>query len=304
MKSKFIPPLSWTTCAAGKSVFQVVELPSSNTNWLSVADLQPTLDTKTFISHLSEFTNQNIIVRGCPEILSSELRDYGFKRYLMSKEAVLDLTAAHFRKSSLKDLVRRGNRHGNIREIPYNEQNAKKLKTLYRDSRYGKTPRLRYLYRDDFHEKLRCFAFEANDGHWLGALTISNATPQKIHTEILMRVSDAPVGIMEALIFRIFIILKNESYHYWSLGEVPFITDTSEFSKIKEHIINKIGKLFVFSYNFKGLYRFKNKFNPKWENIYICGRPELTFLSLTEMAYKCNYVKLLIRSFLRKMLRG
>ena len=72
MKSKFIPPLSWTTCAAGKSVFQVVELPSSNTNWLSVADLQPTLDTKTFISHLSEFTNQNIIFLDIPGLLYSD----------------------------------------------------------------------------------------------------------------------------------------------------------------------------------------------------------------------------------------
>ena len=235
-----------------------------------------------------------IVIRGCSEEIAGFLKQHDFQCIQIAREALLDLNSDPFAKKSLKNLIKRGFRHGIVKEIEYNRLNHEKILDLKQKSRHGQKPQLRYLYRTDFEETTRGFVFETDSGMWLGALTISKINFNKYQTEMLLRFSDAPVGIMEALIFSVFTRLKEENYRFWSLGEVPFVGIDAGRASLKEKLIKFGAPLFTYAYNYKTLYAFKNKFNPSWEKIYLCGYPSLTYRTLWNIFIKSNFLKLIL----------
>ncbi len=99
---------------------------------------------------------------------------------------------------------------------------------------------------------------------------------------------------MEALIYSVFEILKQSGKKELSLGEVPFILDipiTTSF--YRDIVLNRIVKFFRFAYNYKGLYDFKNKFNPRWENVFICGYPILHLSHIAGIIIRSNLLWLI-----------
>jgi lysylphosphatidylglycerol synthetase-like protein (DUF2156 family) len=123
---------------------------------------------------------------------------------------------------------------------------------------------------------------------------VGRNSPEKFHVELLLRKKTAPIGVMEALIFQTFENLKNSDAKELSLGEVPFITSTNKnIFNTKEFIINSVGKIFHFAYNYQGLYYFKNKFNPHWNDLYLCGKPNIGFTDLIMLSQKTNFTRLM-----------
>jgi len=138
----------------------------------------------------------------------------------------------------------------------------------------------------------------------LAAIQISTNSRYKYHTELLLRKKNAPVGVMEYLIYSVFGILKSTGYSEWSLGEVPFVINYETVKKYsKDYFVNKIGQLIQFAYNYKGLYNFKNKFNPRWDDLYICANPKVKLIYIAQFIFKSNLHKLIAfksRKFFKK----
>ncbi len=219
--------------------------------------------------------------------------DNGFEVLKFGKEALLNLERNHFVKKSLQELIKKGLKVGNIIELNHSIENLNKLNNFKNECIHESEPQLKYVFNDVLLPSNRLFIFLGNNNLWLGAITISNKGKKRVTTDLMLRRKNAPKGVMEGLIFNIFNILKNEEYEYWSLGEVPFIIYDSPILT-KEFMLNYAGRKLIFAYNYLGLYNFKNKFNPVWEETYLCGKPNLNLSSLLFIAYLTNLFKLVI----------
>ena len=204
-------------------------------------------------------------------------------------------------KKSLKKLIYRGLRHGTCRKMELNKYNISKLEDLKSLTRHSKKPQLTHLFNNRFTTFTDCYAFVSNTGDWLAAITVSRVNQSKVQAELLLRKKDAPAGIMEALIFKTAQFLSEQNYNFFSLGEVPFIIKSGQEVTYKTHLLSYTGRKFRFAYDPEKLYRFKNKFNPTWKTVYLCGYPKITLPGLLEMAYKSNYVKLIFVQLIKNL---
>jgi glycosyltransferase 2 family protein len=237
-----------------------------------------------------------VFVSSCSEDMSSFFSYKHFQKMRIAKEAVLNMESDHFDNKSIMKLVKRGMRHGAVKEIRYSAENAQKVEKFKKVSTHGKEPQLRYLFLDKFKENSRLFVFENAGGVWLGAVSISYSS-EKIYTHLILRRKNAPVGIMEALIFSIYQKLKKEGFNAWSLGDVPFVIYDSKFPS-KEFFVNFIGRKLKFAYNFSGLYNFKNKFKPQWNDVYICCKPKLSLNAMINISFITNLFLLVLNKFI------
>ncbi len=288
MTSHFVDlPLSWKRTPAQNPVFKTIAL--GRMRWLSLAEIPQHSELPQ--SLLTNF-RRGVLIRGCSRSVAEELRPHGFRSMYIGSEALLDLNLKPFSKKSLQELVRRGNRHGRILEVPFNEKNRQRIEQLKKGSPYGSRPQLQHLFRNQFEQGLRCFVFESKTKEWLAAITISDVHRHKVQTELLLRRKSAPTGIMEALAEFIFGQLKKEQKETWSLGEVPFLKNPSARS-FKERFAGAAGRRFKFAYNYQGLFHFKDKFSPRWEPVYICANPGINYFSLMRLFIKSNFFKLI-----------
>lgn len=245
--------------------------------------------------------NSSFIIRGCNKKLTEKLTQESFDHIIFGKEAVLSFSENHFGKKSLRELIKRGLKKGKVVEVERSDEVIRLLGRLIINSRHGKEPQLKHLFITEFVEETRLFVFVNPRNEWLGAILVSLNSPDKFHTELLLKHNNAPIGIMEALIFAAFKILKNSEKKELSLGEVPFYVDipiTKSF--YRDFILNRIAKFFRFAYNYKGLYDFKNKFNPRWDDVYICGYPRLKLSHIAGIIFRSNLLQLIKYKFLHK----
>jgi phosphatidylglycerol lysyltransferase len=100
----------------------------------------------------------------------------------------------------------------------------------------------------------------------------TGAAKEEISIDLMRYLPDAPRNVMEYLLVELMIWGKQQGYRWFSLGMAPF-------SGLDDHLSaplwNKLGA-FVFRhgehfYNFQGLRRFKEKFNPVWEPRYLAS---------------------------------
>lgn len=239
------------------------------------------------------YQHRRVFVSRCDAEYVNYYKENGFEILKFGKEAVLNLRKDHFKKKSLQELIKIGSKSGETKELLNSTENKEKLDNFKNQCVHESEPQLKYIFNDALLPANRLFIFLGHNNVWLGAITISNSGNNKMTTDLLLRRKNAPKGIMESLIFNIFNILKSEGYDYWSLGEVPFIIYDSPILT-KEFLLNYSGRKLNFAYNYLGLYNFKNKFNPIWEETYLCGKPNLNLSSLLFIAFLSNLISLII----------
>jgi len=215
-------------------------------------------------------------------------------------EALLATNAQE--KPSLLELARRGRRWGQVMTVEYSEAARSKMDALWRATVHGDGPQLQCAFRTDFEACLRGFALVDDAGAWLGALTLSRMKPGYWHTELLLRRRNAPVGVMEALILAVKRRLREEGADWLSLGAVPFMTTEDPLAEhgcrapwrapCRGQIIARLGRLMRFSYDYQGLYRFKQKFDPVWRPLYLCGWPSLPWRILPDLSWASRHAHL------------
>jgi len=279
-------PLSWTCSNNLEEEIRNSSLPLSPSKWLYYANFKELPTKESFLRSLPG----SIFLRGLNSLHKNRLSsEHEF--LFIGKEALLDLEANHFSKKSLIDLVRRGKRHGHTSELPHSNESIARLELFKDECSHSHEPQLKYLFSDYFSKNERLFFFAEGDTVW-GAIVTSLNSPQKVHTELLLRRKNAPVGIMEALIYDIFTILKKEGESkFLSLGEVPFI-DGHTHLNIKNRLILRVGKSLRIVYNYEGLYKFKNKFLPEWQDVFIAETGKVRFRTLFGVAIQSNLLAL------------
>lgn len=280
-------PLSWSITKNKKSNSKIID--KWNLRWHAL-NFSPSSDYRIYYDQISNH-NYETIIRGCNSELEKKLSNYGFSSIQIGMEAVLKTSYDHFNKKSLKELVKRGQRHGIIEKIKYSEENKIKLNEFKNITSHSKEPQLKNLFQTEFSKDNFLYIFK-NNNNWLGAILISKNSKKKLHTELILRRPNAPIGIMEALIRHVFIESKNNGWKELSLGEVPFVIDRNSFS-LRSFAVKGAGKIINFAYNHKGLYNFKNKFQPNWEKLYICTSSKFKLKHIFFILFYSNFHKLI-----------
>lgn len=242
-----------------------------------------------------------IFITSCNNDLAQFFSQNKFESLKAGKEAVLNLSGDHFSKKSLKELIRAGFRNGDIEEIFYSEENSKKLDEFKLQCVHGKEPQLKHFFNDKFLPISRLFIYKDKQKNWFGGILITPKGKGKVITDLILRREHSPRGTMESLIYFIANLLKDEGNDTWSLGEVPYVVSNSRIFS-KEFFINFMGRRLRYAYNYLGLYNFKNKFNPDWEDIYICCKPKLTLITLLKISWLSNLAELILEKTYKRVL--
>ncbi|MEQ9618503.1 MAG: phosphatidylglycerol lysyltransferase domain-containing protein [Deltaproteobacteria bacterium] len=292
-------PLSWSRNDIDRPGFESVYLPLSGTVWAHSAEIPLDYSFERVFTDLCAGFGGKILIRGCSGEIAGFLARNGFGIIRTGAEAVIDLKDLDRERPSVKELARRGIRWGEVEEIPFTGLNSERVSGFTALTAHGGKPNLKYLFRAGFDRATRCFVFRAADEEWLGVVTVSTVAESCAHTEMILRHKKAPVGVMEALFTGVMNILREDGYEEFSLGEVPFITPRalgshigSSSDSLKQKMLFRAGRALKFAFDYKGLFRFKNKFNPEWRPVYVCANPELSLLALADLFIVSRYLEL------------
>lgn len=294
-------PLSWTSKQIDAPKFNWVNLPLSGIAWVYGAEIPYDYSLDDICGDLESEFADGYLLRGCRGEIASFLMKKGYQIIRTGAEGTINLDNLCEIPKSVTSLAIRGGRIGEVEEISLTAGNQIGVSKFIGHTPHGSKPHLKYLFNNTFDPNTRCFVMKSLDDSWLGVITISYTAQHWCHTEMILRHRHASVGVMEYLFLSVMNILKAEGNRMFSLGEVPFITpDSMEDNNLKptvkrsiqESLLFRSGHILRYAFNYKGLYDFKNKFDPKWEPVYICVTPKNTFLSLLDMFYKTGYFKL------------
>ena len=295
-------PLSWSHKYIEFPKFHSIKLPLSGLPWVHTAEIPADYSMEDLFNKLESNFPVGFLLRGCGSELAGYLNKKGYGLIRTGAEGVVNLDCLTKLSKSLTELVKRGSRWGRVKEISLSELNRQTVSEFINHTPYGSKPHLRYLFVNTFNSSTRCFVIRTSEDEWLGVMTVSAQGENCLHTEMVLRNKKAPVGVMESLFISVMNILRDEGLKHFSLGEVPFVSpegmEESGFGvtlkqSIQESFLFNTGHLLRFAYNYKGLFDFKNKFDPEWKPVYICATPKLPFLSLIDLFCKTGYFDLL-----------
>lgn len=281
-------PLSWNT-ALGNNELSAIKI-SRNNYWLNGGTIN---NVENFYDTIQKFTeSKKIIIRGCNNLISNNLKERGYHETLIAKEAVIELKNNLQITDKLNRRIKSLLSRGEVKEIPYSKENILRFKKFKKMSVNSNEPNLKHLFQDKLSTRTRLFVFEISEDNWEGAILISKNSDSKMQGEQFFRKINGMNGIMDTLVFKITQILKKEGYSEFSLGEVPFIGShkNSNFSRSK--LLQLIGRRFRFAYNYEGLFHFKNKFATRWDDLFICSNQELKFFDIYGMVKESNLLAL------------
>jgi len=286
-------PLSWSleTNPTEKNISS--KILNENLTWLSIHGFQNHSQFTSFINQRRNEEKQNLIIRGCNNLLVSQLEQKGYSSTRVGMEAVLETNGNHFEKKSIKQLIKRGMRHGKVIQLPYSIYNRQLLEKFRSKTTHAIEPQLQNLFQTKFTIDNMLYVFISHSNDWLGAVLVSKNGNQKLHTELILRTKNSPIGILESIIYNIFLDAKKNNILELSLGEVPFINKNETIHKsIISFLTMKLGRFLKFAYSYDGLYNFKNKFEPRWDDLFVCSKPKIGFEHLVFLFVKSNFHKL------------
>ena len=299
-------PLSWARSRLRNPLYRYLSLPLSGTSWITYADLPYRYPFSAVQEDLERLFPEGFLIRGCSRHVAGAFEQQGGSLLKTGAEAVLHLQNGHFEKKSLRKLLHQAEKKGRIVEMPLSDENRTRLMELQRQARHGSKPQLSHVFRTYPFEECRCFAFLSRKDEWLAAVTVTFRDDFMAHTELMLKQHDAPSGIMELLLARVFRTLREEGFSEWSLGEVPFyhlVQKTGGGFSGEEKMIAFAAELCGKAYDFRGLFYFKNKFEPEWRDVYLYSKRGVTLLTLADLAIKTGYTALVAQGLLDSIMK-
>jgi phosphatidylglycerol lysyltransferase len=238
----------------------------------------------------------------------------GYGKLYIGSEAVIDLGSFTLSGNKMQN-VRRGINHvkrHNIKVFEYDEyktETGKSDQEIYQDNLEvsrswldGKdTPELSFFIsklseRPPVHT--RYFMAISDRGTEAFAVCIPIFSTTSYYIDLIRRRPDAPNGTTELLITEIFERMKKDNVKSVYIGFVPLF-NIEAGNGVNNPLHTKImgwmyNDLFNYLYPAKTSYFYKNKFRPRWEELYLYYYPSLSM----KMIYA------IFRSFLPQGLRG
>lgn len=294
-------PLSWVRRRSSPPHYTQVKLPLSGLTFVAIGEVPYHWNLEALYRDMDSKFPKGFLLRGCNSDIAKYLLKKGFEVTRTGAEALINLGDLYRISKSVRELVHRGLRWGRVKEISFSEFESGGMSEFLKLTSHAAKPGLKHLFRSGFDENTRCFVLRTHEDECLGMITLSVNGTDSVHTEMILRRKDAPVGIMEAVIISVCEILKDQGYKYLSLGEVPFVTPpgmaddfiSNSVSKyLKEGLFFKAGHTLSYAYNYRSLFAFKNKFNPQWKSLYICAKPGLSYLAFADLFNKTGYFNL------------
>jgi len=289
-------PLSWKRIDRVRPVYRDISLPFSRTRWITYADIPYGYSVQILYEDLSCSYPDGYVFRGCPSAIGDYFSSANCSLLRTGAEAVLDLRKPHLKGKAVAGSLSRGKKHGFIEEISLHDANMRLFGQFQRETIHSGKPQLLHLFRDDPATACRSFVFRSFSGHWLAAMTLSERGPAALHTELMLRHRNAPGDIMECLVAGIFEVLEREGLKELSLGEVPFLLPmqpSEEPLNLMEQFMVSLAFCCKHAYDYEGLYRFKNKFDPEWRTVALCTNCTPSPLMLLELAMAMGFTDLL-----------
>ncbi|NTV63990.1 MAG: DUF2156 domain-containing protein [Oscillochloris sp.] len=287
-------PLSWARGSADPPQLAIRQLPLSRLHWVAQADLPFGWSfERVYHEHLT--TLSGALIRGCSPSLAGFLQHHGWEVARVGMEAIVDLEGEGLQRRSVVKMVKQARHHGAAREVAWSTQAAAQLREFAARARYAGRPQLRDLFRNEFTPGTRLFVFDREDDRWQGAILLSVANRSTVVTELMLRLPEAPGGVMESLFACAGARLRTEGVRQLSLNEAPFF-HLGEGLRPNEWLISAVGRQMGGAYNAVGLQRFKAKFAPHWRPVYLCARPRLSLLALTDLFAASGCLRLTLDS--------
>ncbi len=106
----------------------------------------------------------------------------------------------------------------------------------------------------------------------------SSGDKTELSIDLMRYSSQAPPGVMDYLFTELLLWGQAQGYEWFSLGMAPLSgLDTHPLASIWNKVGNTIFKMGEDFYNFDGLRRYKQKFDPQWKPLYLAAPGGLVF---------------------------
>lgn len=278
--------------AAAKDKLVVLGEPIGNQDKLkeSIVEFRKFADTYKLVPTFYEISDRNYSV----------YHDLGYEFFKLGEEATIDLISFNLSGKKKKDLriaknkVENGELDFQVIYPPFSQDFVEELKEVS-DEWLGR-------------RKERGFSVGWFDEEYLNRTPISiikregkiiafaNIMPlyddETISIDLMRSKNDIPSGTMDALFIYLFQWAKDNNYKKFNLGMAPLSgVGTNVYSFNEEKLVGLLyqhGKKF---YSFEGLRKYKEKFQPNWENRYLAYPKELNItIFLLELVKLTSYV--------------
>ena len=241
-----------------------------------------------FIDH-SSTQKRKICFFGCSERLSGSARSAGYAVIKFGEEAVVDISGFSLQGNAMEN-VRRGFNHANNVGILVSEYIPERKRDPLMENEFHlisdewlkdkKTPELGFLLAPMELNRLEGRRiFTARTKNRIEGFVILDPVRSREgwYTDIMRRRRDAPNGVNEKLLVEIIKNLDGEGAKNLFLGMVPFIGLDPQ---IREHgkatkLMNSLKGRIDFLYPIESEFFFKDKFRPRWEDVFIYVYPKL-----------------------------
>ncbi len=276
--------------------FKHTALRHKHAHWVHFASIPSEVTLDGWLEGMASSQGEAVILRGCSRPLATVLKGRGFDLLPVGMEAEIGVEG-YIPGKGLRELQKRGLKQGRIMAFNVDEAHLERMRSVWRRSPYARRTMLKKLFRNEQPYHQQGLAFIDRRGQWQAFVTWSHNNSRKRHLEQMVRAEKAPAGAMEALILQLIPLTRAAGYDTLSLGEVPFFFPRGFKPRLRAALIAAAGRLFPRIYNARGLYHFKDKFHPRWQPVYICGKPRVSWLHLLEMAWHSRYVHLAVETY-------
>lgn len=226
----------------------------------------------------------------------------GLQKTKIGEEAEIDLSRFHMQGKpwlKLRNRVNKFQREGYRIQIlfpPYAAETINRLQEISEEWLSGRREKSFSVgsFAPDYISRFPIGLLIGPDGRYEAFVSIngdslpasedaSDHLPSRKITVDLMRYgSTCPQGTMDFLFASLFLWAKKAGYDTCSLGVAPLAN--------MDHLlfVRLLAKYGSRVYNFKGLYAFKNKFAPNWDDVYLVCPPQGMPVTIASLAYMIN----------------
>lgn len=207
-------------------------------------------------------------------------KSLGFKSLVIGQDAVVDLSTFSLEGSSMKpirtshhQMTRLGYRI-DISQAPFSRTLWQELEVVNRDwlTIAGRRERgfSQSLFGVQFENNTVAIVRDPNGMAVAFATMFVYPKARRVAIDLIRRKSSVPNGTMDFLFGQIFGHFKTEGYQTCNLGLVPLSgVGSSQDSSWLASFLTLLYERLSWIFNFKGLDRFKAKFDPHWQQRYL-----------------------------------
>ena len=207
--------------------------------------------------------------------------DTGFALLKLGERAFVSLPELSLRGKAgaeLRTALNRGARLGLDVEI---------MQPPYDDALWSELARVSRAWLDDKHHAEKGFSlgpFERGYLEWapiavvrqsgrviaFASLMPGYGQRRELSIDLMRHLPDTPNGTMDFMFVKLMQHAQEQGYQYFDLGMAPLsgVGETS-WSRRDERLLRLVYELGTSWYNYKGLRRYKEKFNPQWRSLYL-----------------------------------